>query len=186
PLTTAPVPGTAIAFDDANKTPVIHIGLGNRSIVALIDSGFDGGFSLNPVGLEPHFVSGPRPGAMVGTLAGDRMQQIGRLADTVAIGGYVLPQPIVDLTDELSSIGSDILKEFTVTFDQEHDHVTFYRDSREAIVSPPRRSAGVSFSKTPAYWKVAGVVPGSPAAQADIRTGDLVTRINGESVGRWD
>lgn len=180
------VPGATFAFDDERKTPVIPIRLGTRSVVALIDSGSDAGFSLNPVGVEPTFVSGPRSGATVGTLAGDRVQQIGRIADTLAIGGYILPQPIVDLTDELSAIGGDVLKHFTVTFDPAHDRVTFYRDSREPIVTPPRRSAGVSFSKTPAYWKVAGVVHASPAEAAEIRLGDLVTRINGEPVANWD
>ncbi len=187
PANTTPlVPGTTIAFDDARKTPVIHVGLGGRSLVALIDSGSDAGFSLNPVGVEPRFVSPPRPGTMVGTLAGDRIQQIGRLADSLAIGGYVLPQPIVDLSDELSSIGGDVLKHFTVTFDQVHERVTFYRESRDPITTAPRRSAGVSFNKTPAYWKVAGVVPGSPAEGAGVQTGDLVTRINGEPVAQWD
>ncbi|MEO5960648.1 MAG: aspartyl protease family protein [Opitutaceae bacterium] len=187
PARTAPlVPGSAIAFDDARKTPVIHVRLGNRALVTLIDSGSDAGLSLNPVGLEPRYVVPPRPGATVSTLAGDRTQEIGRLADTLAIGGYVLPQPIVDLTDELSVIGGGVLKHFSVTFDQEHDRVTFYRESREPIATPPRRSPGMSFSKTPAYWKVANVVDGSPAAAANILPGELVTRINGESVANWD
>jgi hypothetical protein len=180
------VPGSTIAFDDTRKTPVIHVGLGTRSLVALIDSGSDGSFSLNPVGIEPQFLAGPRSGAMVTTLAGDHTQEIGRIADTLAIGGYVMPQPIVELTDELSSIGGEVLKNFTVTFDQEHDRVTFYRQSRDPIVSPTRRSSGLSFNKTPAYWKVAGVVHDSPAEHSGIRTGDLITRINGEAVATWD
>ncbi len=184
--TAALTPGTAIAFDDARKTPVIHVGLGNRNIVALIDSGSDAGFSLNPVGLDPKFVFGPRGGATVGTLGGDRPQEIGRQADSLAIGGYVFPQPIVDLTDELSAIGGGVLQNFTVTFDQEHDRVTFFRESREPIAMPPRRHAGVSFSKTPAYWKVDAVIADSPAAEAGVHVGDLVTRINGEPVAAWD
>jgi hypothetical protein len=180
------VPGATFAFDDARKTPVIPIRLGNRSLMALIDSGSDAGLSLNPVGIEPEFVSGPRACATVGTLGGDRVQQIGRLADTLAIGGYILPQPIVDLTDELSAIGGGVLKHFVITFDPAHDRVTFYRESREPIMTPPRRSAGVSFNKTPAYWKVAGVVHDSPAEAAGIRIGDLVTRIDGEPVAQWD
>ena len=44
----------------------------------------------------------------------------------------------------------------------------------------------MSFSKTPAYWKVAGVVDDSPAEEAGIRLGELVTRINGEPIAAWD
>lgn len=187
PARTAPlVPGSMVPFDDALKTPVIHIGLGERALIALIDSGSDAGLNLNPVGMTPRFSAGPRPGGMVGTIAGDRTQKIGRLAENLTIGDYVMPEPIVELTDELSAIGGGVLKHFSVTFDQERDRVTFYRDSRDSIPTAPRRSAGVSFNKTPAYWKIAGIVPNSPAEAGDLRRGDLVTRINGEPVANWD
>jgi S1-C subfamily serine protease len=93
---------------------------------------------------------------------------------------------VVDLTDELSAVGGGILRNFTVTFDQQHDRVTFQRDTLESILCPSERSAGVSFTKTPAYWRVAGVVPDSPAAASGVQTGDLVTRINGDPVTKWD
>jgi hypothetical protein len=180
------IPGTTISWDRGRKTPLIPVRLGDRSFLALIDSGSDMAFSLNPVGLEPEFAFGPTTGATIGTLSGDRTQQIGRLAGTLAIGNYTFVQPVVDLSDELSAIGGGVLKHFTVTFDQWNDRVTFYRESRDPIVMRPRRSAGVSFSKTPAYWRVAGVVPASSADKAGIQLGDLVTRINGEPVAKWD
>ena len=184
--TTALLPGTIVPLDDASKTPLIRLRVGDRTIVALVDSGSDAPLSLNPVGLSPRFVSGPRPGATVGTLTGDRPQEVGRLADSLIIGDFTLPRPIVDLTDELSAVGGEILKNFTVTFDQAHDRMSFQRDSHEPIVSPSRRSAGASFTKTPAYWRVVGVVPGSPADAAGVQLGDLVTRINGEPIAKWD
>ena len=51
---------------------------------------------------------------------------------------------------------------------------------------PPLKGTGLSFRKTPAYWKVVGVMPGSPAAAAGVHQGDLVTRINGEPAGNFD
>lgn len=178
--------GTPIPFDDARKTPVIPVRLGDRTLVALVDSGSDALFSLNPVGVEPTFVFGPKVGATVGTIAGDRTQQIGRLSETLTISDYAFRQPVVELSDELSAIGGGMLRNFTVSFDQLHDHVTFYRESHQPIPTPPRRSAGVSFSKTPAYWRVAGVVPQSSAEAAGVQHGDLVIRINGEPVAKWD
>ena len=182
----AAIPGTAIPLHDASKTPLISVRLGDRTFVALIDSGSDAPLSLNPIGLNPPFASAPRAGATVGTLTGERLQQIGRLAETLTIGDHRLARPIVDLTDELSALGGEILKNFSVTFDQEHDRVYFHRDTYDTIVAPPRRSAGVSFNKTPAYWRIAGVVPGSPADAAEIKLGDLVTHLNGEPVAKWD
>jgi membrane-associated protease RseP (regulator of RpoE activity) len=122
----------------------------------------------------------------VSTLAGDRSQSIGRLTESLNLADYLLPAPIVELSDELSAIGGAVLQNFSVTFDQERDRVTFYRDSPAPIATAPRRSPGLSFSKTPAYWRVAGVVPNSSAAAAAVERGDLITRINGEPVARWD
>jgi hypothetical protein len=180
------LPGSTIMMDSGRKTPLIPVRLGDRTFLALIDSGSDMAFSLNPVGLEPEFAVSPRIGATVGTLSGDRTQRIGRLGGSLAIGSYRFLQPVVELSDELSAIGGGVLRHFTVTFDQWNDRVTFYRESRDPIEMRARRSAGVSFSKTPAYWRVAGVVPASSAEQAGIQPGDLVTRINGDPVARWD
>jgi hypothetical protein len=187
PAQTGPLlPGTIIGFDDSRKTPLISVRLGDRSLLALIDSGSDALFSLNPIGVAPKFAHGPAVGGTIGTLSGDRRQMIGRLGETLAIGDQAFHQPIIEITDELSAVGGGMLKYFAVTFDQLHDRVTFYRESREPIETPPRRTAGVSFNKTPAYWRVAGVVPNSPAESAGIQNGDLVARINGESVAKWD
>ncbi len=180
------VPGAVIPFDDARKTPLISVRLGDRSLVALIDSGSDAFFTLNPVGVEPRFAHGPIVGATVGTISGDRTQLIGRLDEALAIGDRSFQQPIVEITDELSAIGGGMLKHFAVSFDQQRDRVMFHRDSREPIATPSLRSAGLSFSKTPAYWRVAGVVPKSSAEGAGVQIGDLVTRINGEAVAKWD
>lgn len=180
------VPGSPIAFNNDRKTPIIPLRLGDQTFVALIDSGSDAMLSLNPAGLDLAYRVPPRVGATVATLGGEREQHIGRLAQSLQIGEYTVEQPVVDLTDELTSIGGGLLKYFTVTFDQEHSRVTFHRDSSAPVPSRSYRSTGLSFSKSPAYWRVVSVVPDSPAAADGIQTGDLVTRINGQPVDQWD
>jgi hypothetical protein len=179
------LPGSQIAFNNERRIPIIPLRLGNESFITLIDSGSDGPLMLNPFGLNPQFTFGPRPGGTVGTLSGDRPQQIGRLQQPLTIGAYTVAEPIVDLTDQLSSIGGEILKHFCITFDPPRNNVTFFRDTTAVIAPHARRSTGLSFTKTPAYWRVAGVVPGSPAAAAGIQRGDLVARINGEPISAW-
>ncbi len=180
------LPGSMVAFDDSRKTPVIPVKIGDRTVVALIDSGSDAVFSLNPVGLAPRFASGPLEGGTIGTLGGERTRRVGRLAETLQIGAHSFREPIVDLTDELSAIGGGMLRHFSVSFDQKRDRVTFFRDSRAPIRTTAPRSAGVSFGKTPAYWRISGVVPKSPAETAGVQIGDLVTQIDGEPVAKWD
>jgi len=180
------VPGSSFSFSPANRVPLIPIQLQGRTVYVLIDSGSDGPLNLNPLGLDLHFAQGPRPGATVSTLAGDRTQKIGRLESDATIGSYRLSQPVVDLTDQLSSLGGGVLRHFTLTFDQRRGTATFYRESTAPLRLPPVRSVGLGFSRTPAYWRVASVIPDSPADGAGVLPGDLVTRINGQAVEKWD
>jgi len=180
------LPGEAILFNNSDKTPLIPIRLGDREIAALIDSGSTAPIAINPAGLAPKFAYGPVGGPTVSTLTGDRTSRVGRLADVVRIGSFDIPQPIAELTDELSSLGGGVLKHFIITFDQEHDEVFFQHEATDSLAIPALRGAGLSFRKTPAYWKVVGVVRGSPADAGGVRPGDLVSRINGEPVAGWD
>jgi len=187
PLTETPsIPGTTIKFTNSQRTPFIPVRLGAENFIALIDSGNDGPLLLNQIGLHPSFSFGPRPGVTIGTLTGNHTQEIGRLEQPLDIGPYRFEKPIADLTDQISSIGGEILRNFAVTFDQSRNQVTFYRESALPIPPQTRRAAGLSFTKMPTYWRVAGVIPDSPADASGVQTGDLVIRINGESVNDWN
>ncbi|MFA5266135.1 MAG: PDZ domain-containing protein, partial [Opitutaceae bacterium] len=157
----------------------------DQTFFALIDSGSNSTLRLNPVGLTLKYAQAPRLGAIVSSLTGDRQQTVARLDQTVAIGDQQLDKPIVEITDELPALGGGVLKNFTVTFDQEKSHVVFHREKRQPVSFPPKRSPGMSVTKAGAYWRIVGVVPGSPAAKAGIEDGDLITRINQESVEQW-
>lgn len=185
PLLSSPQTAT-IAFNNEQNSPLIPIQMGNESFIVLIDSGSDGSLSLNPVGLHPRFAHGPRVGTLVATLTGDQRQLTGRLAQNVLIGAHTVEQPVADLTDQLSSLGGELLRHFSLTFDQRRNQVTFTRTSAGPVSMPPRRSTGLSFARSAVYWKVLHVVPDTPAAQQPVQAGDLCVRINGESVEKWD
>jgi hypothetical protein len=126
-------PGSPIAFDTKTKTPLIPIEIDGQTLVALIDSGSDGGLHLNTVGLKTSFAYGPVPGGVITTMAGERLpadRSPGRITPAGLL--YGATDPIVDLTDELSSVGGAILKNYVVTFDQDRGNVTFFRDTTAA------------------------------------------------------
>ena len=177
---------STLAFNDEQGTPLIPVQLGNESFYALIDSGSDGPLTLNPAGLHPRFLSGPRVGSLVASLGGNRPQTTGRLAQDLLLGSHIIEQPVVDLTDQLSSIGGEFLRHFSVTFDQRRRLVTFVRDAAGPVKMEARRSSGLSFGRSPAYWRVLQVVPDTPAATLPVQVGDLCVRINGEPVAKWD
>lgn len=177
---------STIAFNNQQGTPLIPIQMGNESFIVLIDSGSDGGLNLNPTGLHPRFANGPRTGTIVSSLQGDRQQLTGRLDQSVLLGTHTIQQPIVDLTDQLSSIGGELLVHFAVTFDQRRNQVTFTHDHDGPVTMEPRRNTGLSFSKSPVYWRVLTVIPDTPTAKLPLQPGDLCVRINGEPVAKWD
>lgn len=176
---------STIAFNNQQGTPLIPVQMGNESFVVLIDTGSDGSLSLNPVGLHPRFANGPRVGTIVSSLQGDRRQLTGRLSQNVLIGAHTIEQPIVDLTDQLSSIGGEFLRHFVLTFDQRRNQVTFTRNTDGPVTMEPRRHTGLSFARSPVYWRVLTVIPDTPTAALPVQAGDLCVRINGEPVDKW-
>lgn len=191
PLPAQPTPVRAsgraatLAYTAESGTPIIPVQLGTESFHVLIDSGSYGCLDLDPDGLSPRFLHGPRPGKLVTGLASERPQLIGRLASDLFIGTHTIARPVVNLTDHLSALGGELLQHFSLTFDQRRRHVTFTRDAEGPVTIAARRDTGLSFDRTPAYWRVLGVVPDTPAQAAGLQAGDLCVRINGEPVDRW-
>lgn len=182
---TAPFAST-LTYTAERGTPVIPVQLGVESFNVLIDSGSDAALSLNAAGLHPRFAAGPRPGPPVASIAGDRPQLVGRLGQNFYLGTHTVERPVAELTDQLSSIGGELLRHFTVSFDQERRRVTFTRADDSDVRMPARRTTGLSFRKSDTYWRLLAVVPDSPAAALGVQSGDLCVRINGELTTKWD
>ena len=182
-----PAHATTVKFNNEIRAPIIPARLDGETFTLLIDSGSDGALVLNPHGLKPEFSQAPRTGALIGSILGDRMQEVGRLATPLRIGDTTIENPVVDITDQLSTVGGEILKHYCLVFDPRQGTVTFQPESASGapLALGPQRSPGISFTKTPAYWRVASVVPGSPAEAAGVQVGDIVARINGEPVSAW-
>ncbi|MBK8478966.1 MAG: aspartyl protease family protein [Opitutaceae bacterium] len=181
------VPGIAIPFAlEQGTRPIVNVELGDATFLALIDSGSDLPFTLNPTGLNPPFKAGPRNGPVVSTLSGSAPGQIGRLADTLALGTCEIREPRVMLTDQLSTIGAEILRHYTITFDQ-HRGLVIIDSARDAAVKlPALRSTGLSFARLPAEWRVLQVLTDAPATTRQIEPGDAIVGINGEPINRWN
>jgi len=176
---------SVIPFNREQPTPLVPVQMGNESFFVLIDSGSDLGLSLNPSGLHPRFVHGPRVGMMVGSLDGNKRQLVGRLEQNITIGTQLVQQPVVDLTEQLSSLGGELLRYFRLTFDQQRHLVTLLRSTDGPVEMPGRRSTGLSFRRFPNYWRLLAVVPDTPNSTVPVEAGDLCVRINGELVEKW-
>ena len=181
------IPGIAIPFalEDGTR-PIVNVALGDKTFMALVDSGSDLPFTLDATGLNPPFKSGPRSGPLVATLSGNAPRQIGRLADNLVLGTCEVREPRVMLTDQLSTIGAEILRNFTVTFDQRRGLVILDPAHAGSVKLPAQRTTGLSFARLPAEWRVLHVFDDVPAATQQIEPGDAIVGIDGEPVVKWN
>ena len=181
------VPGIAIPFAlEEGSRPIINVALGDKTFMALVDSGSDMPFTLDTTGLNPPFKSGPRPGPLVATLSGNAPRQIGRLADTLCLGTCEIREPRVMLTDQLSTIGAEILRHFTVAFDQRRGLVILEPERNAPVKLPSQRTTGLSFARLPAEWRVLQVLDDAPDATQQIEPGDAIIGIDGEPIVKWN
>jgi hypothetical protein len=185
PATARQPRSSVIPYNRDLATPLIPVQMGNESFFVLIDSGSDGGLALNPTGLHPRFMHGPRVGMIVSSLDGDKRQLVGRLDQNITVGTQLVQQPVVDLTEQLSSLGGELLRYFRITFDQQRHTVTLLRSTDGPVEMPGRRSTGLSFRRFPNYWRLLAVVPDTPNSAVAVQAGDLCVRINGELVEKW-
>ncbi len=181
------IPGVAIPFALENGTrPIVNVELGEQTFMALIDSGSDLAFTLDTTGLNPRFKAGPRTGPVVATLSGNLPRQIGRLAEPLRIGTEEVREPRVMLTNQLSTIGAEILSHYVVTLDQQRGLVVLAPERPGAVKLPPQRTTGLSFARLPAAWRVLQVLADAPPTTRQIEPGDAIIGIDGEPIVKWN
>ena len=168
------------------EVPFIVAGLQDKSFEMEIDSGSNGTLHL-PTGLAAvlSWKVEPRPGPLFEAIDEEARDYLGRLNGRLTLGDLVLPEPVASVGGSLPSIGYDVLGRFCVAFDQRADKVRFYSPADGPIPSPSERSVGLSVKLDPAGWRVAGVIPGSPAEEARLVAGDLIARVEDKPARDW-
>jgi predicted aspartyl protease len=142
------------------KVPFIAAELQDKSFEVEIDSGSNGCLHL-PAQLATalSWKAEPRPGPLIEAINEEARDYLGRLNGRLTLGGLELPEPVAAVGGSPPSIGYDLLSRFCVVFDQRADKVRF--------------------------WRIAGVIPGSPAEEAGLAAGDLIVRIEDRLATEW-
>lgn len=106
-------------------------------------------------------------------------------AGSVTVAGHEVRAESLMFSDVLPrpNIGSQVLGLFAVTFDQERKLARFERDgSAPARIQKPHGSLGLKLGKRGEDYIVAGTIPDTPAAAADLREGDVLVAVNGKPI----
>lgn len=119
-----------LSFDNTREIPVVELQVGEQKIKAHIDSGnMSGGFILPAAVVEKaKLASEPIVVGRARTVSNDIEIKQAKLKDTISLGGFEFPEPIVifpSFSD--ANIGSGILREFAMTFDQKNKRIKLQR-----------------------------------------------------------
>jgi Aspartyl protease/PDZ domain len=162
----------------------------------VIDSGSSAALLINPEVTERESLASAFPRTLVGRsrgVGGDLKTRIGR-GESFSLGAMTFSKPIVIMPEpgghistrgSIGNIGGQVLGRCRVTFDYSRSTIRFEPDS--AFAKPFEADmSGATISRTPEGTMVRWVNPETPAAEADLRVGDRVTEIDGESAETVD
>ncbi|WP_417496777.1 PDZ domain-containing protein [Maricaulis sp.] len=101
------------------------------------------------------------------------------------IGPHRLIAPTLQSTPGTELIGGEVMRHFIWTFDQATERVRLVRHQPEVpITFEPDFDHGMVFEPIPQGYRVGSVIADTPASQAGIQPGDIVTAFNGQPLDR--
>ena len=163
----------------------------------VIDTGSSQALFIAPDVARRESLASAFPRTLVGIgrgVGGELKSRVGR-AESFSLGGLVFSRPTVVMPDpgagrisvpgSLGNIGGQVLGRCRVTFDYPHRRVRFepapgFDRPFEADMS------GATLSRTSDGVAVRWVNPETPAAEAGLQVGDIVTGVDGEAAERVD
>ena len=166
--------------------PVVQVRIQGKPVDVMIDTGANQALQL-PVELASSFQwkETPRMGPLVAVLGEVGREGIGRLAGDLELGSLQQVEPIAVISTGSPSIGLRSLERFCVVFQRATNRVWLCSADSAPIQPTPERSSGLSLYADPGGWRIAGVIPGSPAAEAHLTSGSLVTQIENKPAIAW-
>ena len=141
-----------------------------------------------PTQSVPAFIANGLGGSMQGSVGRSRVLRIGgkELGGVVTYFQPIDTAGLAFLNGREGIIGNRILRRFNVTLDYTRRKVYFRPDARRWKQKFRYDRSGLSViagGPNLRTFTVAGIIPGSPAARAGLRTGDRLMAINGKTVG---
>jgi hypothetical protein len=132
-----------LSFEMPRRIPVVELGIGNLKVKAHIDSGnMVGGFIVPAAIVDKlSLASKPVTVGIAHTVSNEIEIKEVRLSDSIRLGRFEFSQPTISFPAlaEDANIGSKILRDFSLTFDQKNQRVRLARTA--STPTPPAEPA---------------------------------------------
>jgi predicted aspartyl protease len=185
PPNLAPV-RTELAVRERTDVPFISVTVQGKDFEVMIDTGASDRLHLPPAAVASlSWKTAPRPGLLIAVAGEIGREQVGRLSGELDLGQLRQLEPVVDISEGTPSLGVGLLHSFCLVFDESEDKLWLCSVESGLVPSPGERSVGLSMIADSAGWRVVAIIPNSPAEQAAIVSGDLVTQIEGKPALSW-
>ena len=176
-----PVDEVEIFHDLGDTRPYIRLDIGEKTVPVLIDSGFAGGLDLN-IEDQLDWLKKPTPVSMAVRYSEIVIQRAGRTSQNLAFGPLLMEQPVIHVSEGTRLAGAKLLSRFKLTFDHQNRRIRMLTDSDATYLSGPIRDLGLGVRPRTNGMEVINIFGSLPAQEADIRIGDLLIAVDGNSV----
>jgi len=187
-----PIAGTVIPFTFNGQHPMVDCTIASFPTSCVLDTGSRVSLSVLSPFLAAHPSIVPPGAAAAGAngfgIGGASVGRLGRT--TLQLAGFTIPDIIADLSSQTKgafadpfyggNVGAGVLQRFAVTFDYAHQTVAFAPNAGFAAHETYDRS-GTFLITQGGKIVVADVRPGTPAAQAGLARGDVITTVAGKN-----
>ena len=171
---------------ERSGVPFVAVELQGQAFELMVDTGANDRLHLPPEAASSlNWKTAPRPGFLLAVAGEVGHEQIGRLTGTMELGGLRQVEPVLEVSGGAPTIGIGLLHAFSLVFHEEEDKLWLCSDTEGPLPSPPERSVGISMFSDPEGWRVAAIIPSSPAEEASIKPGDLVVKIENQPARNW-
>ena len=166
--------------------PFVQVQIQGRPVELLIDTGANQALHLSgALAASLQWKVEPRVGSLVAAFGEVGRERIGRLAGSLALAGVEQIEPTAVISGGPPSLGLRALESFCVVFHPADARVWLCGPDVAPVGPVPERSLGLSLYVASGGWRVAGVIPGSPADDAQLAVGNLVTQLEGRPARSW-
>lgn len=177
---------TSLPVIEHAGVPFVTVQIQGRSVELMIDSGSNRALQLtNELASLFQWKVEPRAGPLVAVFGEIGQEAIGRLAGSMFLGDFQEVEPTSIVSSGPANLGLRSFERFCVIFHQAENKVWLCGAGSKLVLPTAVRSIGLSFYSDSGGFRIAGIIPGSPAAEARLSVGSLVTQIEHLPATKW-